>query len=303
MGEAISLMKEAFQALESGRGLNQPRRRLVLPTGAVLHSMAGACGDYFGTKIYSTHPAHGAHFLFVLYDSLTAAPLAIFEANYLGQIRTGAATGLATDLLALRGAETIGMVGSGFQARTQLEAVLQVRPARLVRVWSRSEERRRQFAEECSRDFQVEVQAMDSVREAVDAEIVITATSSREPVLESGWIRPGTHVNAVGSNQPKRRELPEELIRRANLIAVDSLEGAKIESGDLLLALREEDWGTLPIVELQQVVAGKAGRTGATDVTVFKSNGLGIEDVVAAGFAYEQAKAKGIGSEADLAHS
>jgi ornithine cyclodeaminase/alanine dehydrogenase-like protein (mu-crystallin family) len=103
-------------------------------------------GSYFGTKIYSTHPAHGAHFLFALYDANTANPLAIFEANWLGQIRTGAASGYATDLLARPGAETLGMIGSGFQARSQLEAMLAVRPLRVIRVWSRSAAKRLAFA-------------------------------------------------------------------------------------------------------------------------------------------------------------
>jgi ornithine cyclodeaminase/alanine dehydrogenase-like protein (mu-crystallin family) len=291
MREAIRLVREAFRELASGEALNQPRRRMVLPTGAVLHSMAGGCGRYFGTKIYTTHPVHGAHFLFVLYEAATGAPLAIFEANYLGQIRTGAATGVATDLLSHKEADTLGIIGCGFQARSQVEAVLRVRPLRNVRAWSRSEARRRTFVGECSREFGVEVQAVNSARDAVEgAQIVVTATSSKEPVLESGWIAAGAHINAVGSNQARRRELPEALIRRASLVAVDSIEQARIESGDLLLALDDDEWATLPVAELKDIVAGKADRKRAEDVTIFKSNGLGLEDVVAAGFVYEQLK-------------
>ncbi|MCW5979812.1 MAG: ornithine cyclodeaminase family protein [Bryobacteraceae bacterium] len=304
MPRAIRLVKEAFQSLAAGGALNQARRRLVLPSGAVLHAMAGACGEYFGTKIYSTHPAHGAHFLFVLYDAVTAAPLALFEANYLGQIRTGAATGLATDLLALPEIEAVALIGTGFQARSQLEAVLDVRTPRQVRVWSRSPDRRAAFALECSRQQQANVRAVDSAREAVEgAAVVITATSARDPVVESGWIGPGTHVNAVGSNQARRRELPEDLVRRASLIVVDSLEQARIESGDLLLALRDEEWANMPIVELKDVVEGRAARRRTDEVTLFKSNGLGLEDVAVAAYVYEQVKARTAGTEAGPVHS
>src|SRR5713101_8046345 len=146
--KAIDLMKEVFRRLAAGESLNQPRRRLILPTGSTLHYMAGADDGYFGTKIYSTHPKHGAHFLFLLYAAPDARPLAMMEANYLGQIRTGAASGYATKLLARPDAATLGIIGSGFQARTQLSAMRTVRPIRLVKVWSRSAERRTVFAQE-----------------------------------------------------------------------------------------------------------------------------------------------------------
>src|SRR5712692_112993 len=169
MGDAIAAMRRTFEALAQGRAQNHPRRRLILETGSVLHSMAGAFGNYFGTKFYSTNPKYGAHFYFVLYDAKSARPLAWMEANYLGQIRTGAASGYATDLLAHPEAETVGIIGSGFQARTQLDAMRAVRPVKTVLVWSRSEEKRRQFAEECS------ATAVDSAEEAVrGAQIVVT---------------------------------------------------------------------------------------------------------------------------------
>src|SRR5580658_7852070 len=148
ISEAIRLMRLAFEAMKNGRAQNQPRRRLILESGSVLHSMAGAVGNYFGTKFYSSNPRYGAHFYFVLYDAKTAQPLAMMEANHLGQIRTGAASGYATDLLARPEARTVGIIGSGFQARTQLEAVRSVRNIETVRVWSRSEEKRQAFAEE-----------------------------------------------------------------------------------------------------------------------------------------------------------
>ena len=203
MDEAIGAMRRAFEALAAGRAQNQPRRRLILDTGSTLNSMAGSFLNYFGTKFYSTNPRHGAYFHFMLYDAATAQPVAFMEANHLGQIRTGAASGYATDLLAKPDADTVGIIGSGFQARTQVEAIRAVRPIKTVRVWSRSEEKRRRFAEESS------AISVDSAEEAVrGAHIVVTATNAKDPVLESDWIAPGTLVNAMGSNAANRRELP-----------------------------------------------------------------------------------------------
>ena len=294
MRTAIDLVAAAFERLRKGESRNHPRRRVLLPTGSVLHYMAAADGAYFGAKIYSTHPKHGAHFLFLLYGAADARPLALFEANALGQIRTGAASGYATRLLARDGAVILGLIGTGFQARSQLEAMLAVRPIRLVRVWSRSEERRRKFADEMARACAVEVKAADSAERAVrGADIIVTATTARDPVLEAEWIAPGAHINAMGSNQAQRRELPGDLIARAGLIAVDSLEQARLESGDLILALDETGWKDPKIVELKDV----ARRPSPEAITLFKSNGLAVEDVVAAGYVYERASAERRGKQ------
>lgn len=275
MRDAIGLMRAGFRALAEGRAINQSRRRLVLETGSALHSMAAAFGGYFGTKFYSTHPQHGAYFYFVLYDANRAQPLAWMEANHLGQIRTGAATGYATDLLANPDADTLGVIGSGFQARTQVEAIRAVRPIRTVRVWSRNEEKRRKFAEACS------AHAVATAEEAVrGAHIVVTATNSPEPVLEDSWIAPGTLVNAMGANSPTRRELPGDLVQRATLVAVDSIEQAKIEAGDLILA---DSWKN--VVELQNVQR----HFDAGKIAIFKSLGICVEDVAAGAFVYERA--------------
>jgi ornithine cyclodeaminase/alanine dehydrogenase-like protein (mu-crystallin family) len=283
---AIELVEGGFRRLASGQAENQPRRRLRLPTGAVLHYMAGADGGYFGTKIYSTHPRHGAHFLFLLYAAEDGRPLAMMEANHLGQIRTGAASGYATKLLARPDASAVAIIGSGFQARTQVEAMRAVRAVREIRVWSRSAEKREAFASECG------AKAVETAQQAVrGADIVVTATNAKDPVLEESWIGPGTHINAMGSNQASRRELPAELILRADLIAVDSLEQARMESGDLLLALDPERWDAHNIAELKDVT----GRASNTPVTIFKSNGIAVEDVVCAGYVYEKAVETGRG--------
>ncbi|MGA2742919.1 MAG: ornithine cyclodeaminase family protein [Bryobacteraceae bacterium] len=291
MRVCIDLMQTAFQRLASGEAINQPRRRLILPTGSVLHYMAAGDGQYYGAKIYATNPRHGAHFLFLLYRAADAEPLAMLEANNLGQIRTGAASGLATKFMAPENAATLAIIGSGFQARTQLEATRTVRQFSDVRVWSRDPAKRAAFAAETN------TRAVETAEQAVrGAQIVITATNAKEPVIASEWIDPGAHINVMGSNQANRREVPAELVHRADWIAVDSIEQARMEAGDLVMALNEEDWSRPRIVELKDVVAARAQvRTAPGQITLFKSIGLAVEDVIAAGFVYEQALAAGIG--------
>lgn len=275
MREAIRLMAEAFYALGHGQALNQPRRRLTLNTGSALHSMAAAYGDFFGTKFYSTNPKFGAYFYFVLYSAQTAEPLAWMEANALGQIRTGAATGYAIDLLADPNANTLGVVGSGFQARTQVEAIRAVRSIQKVRAWSRDPEKLRKFADE------VGAEVARSAEEAVrGAQIVVTATSSAEPVIENAWIAPGAMIAAMGANKPTSRELPGDLVHRAGLVVTDSIEQAKIESGDLILA---DCWSN--VRELHTVER----HFDSDRVTIFKSLGICVEDVAAGAFVYERA--------------
>jgi alanine dehydrogenase len=293
MRVSIELMQTAFERLAAGEAINQPRRRLILPTGSVLHYMAAGDGQHYGAKIYATNPRHGAHFLFLLYRAADAQPLAIIEANHLGQIRTGAASGLATKFMAREDAATLAIIGSGFQARTQLEAMLAVRTISDVRVWSRDPAKRAAFA------IETNARAVETAEEAVrGAQIIVTATNAKEPVLSSDWVEPDAHINAVGSNQANRREIPSGLVERADLIAVDSIEQARMESGDLLMAFTEQDWSSPRVVELKDVVTGRVqARTNPRQLTLFKSNGLAVEDVIAAAFVYERARAAGIGSE------
>ena len=284
MREAVRLVREAFVGLADGSAMNQPRRRLFTPEGAVLHQLAGAFGKYFGAKIYSTHVKHGAWFTVLLYDAATARPLAAIEANHLGQIRTGAASGVATDLLARKDAAVLGVIGTGFQAETQIEAVRAVRDIREVRVWSRSAERREAFARKMN------ARATGTAEEAIrGADIIVTATYAKDPVLEDAWVAPGAHVNAIGSNNPLRREIPAELINRATLIAVDAIDQARIESGDLLLAwTTPEQWADSRLVELSTVAAARRSRDSNQDVTIFKSNGLGVQDIAVGGYVYSR---------------
>jgi ornithine cyclodeaminase/alanine dehydrogenase-like protein (mu-crystallin family) len=278
MPDAIALVERAFRQFAEGLAINHPRRRISLPSGATLHYMAGADPDYFGVKVYSTHPATGAHFEVLLYKSADGLPLATFEANHLGQIRTGAASAVGTKYLARPDAAILAVIGSGFQAETQVRAISHVRTLSEIRVWSRSPEKRADFAR------RMNAIATETAREAVEgADIIVTATSAKDPVLETEWISPGAHINAMGSNRPNRRELPGDLVlHRADLVAADSVEDAQIESGDLIIP------GALSrTVEFADIVAGRVpGRTSPGQITVFKSNGLAIQDIAVAAWLY-----------------
>jgi alanine dehydrogenase len=277
MKACIAQMRLAFETMKAGKAINQPRRRLILPTGSVLHQMAGSCGPYFATKIYSSNLRHGGlHEMFViLYDSETGRPLAFIEANNLSLIRTGAATGYAVELLAAPDAEVLGIIGSGAQARTQVDAIRAVRPIAVVRVWSRNPENARRFADEMG------CEAVGSAEAAVrEADIVVTATTAKDPVVDASWIAPGTFVGAMGSNVANRREIPADLVRNAGLIVVDDLEQARIEAGDLLLA---DHWSN--VIELKDATPGY----DRDRVTIFESLGIAVEDAAAAAYVYEQA--------------
>jgi len=276
MAKAVDLLEAAFNDWAAGRAFNQPRRRMILPTGAVLHSLAGYNEKYFGSKVYATHPKHGAWFHFLLYDAATARPLALIEANWLGQIRTGAASGLATRRLACEGPATVAVLGSGFQARGQLEAVRAVREVTRTLVWSRKRESAEKFAAEMGAEV---AETADAAVQA--ASIVVTATSAKDPLFAASSVRPGTHICAAGSNAAGRRELPGELFAMASAIVSDSIEQARMEAGDLLLGLDEAGWA-----RVEELRDGRV-RKNEEEITVFKSVGLGLEDVAVAGWVYE----------------
>ncbi len=291
MAKAIELVDRSFRQLADGTAVNQPRRRVILPAGSALHYMAAGNPEYFGIKIYSSNPRTGAHFQLLLYRSSDGLQIANIEANHLGRIRTGAASGVAAKYLAREDADILGIIGSGFQAETQIAALSNVRKLREVRVWSRQPDRRMQFARACAGKFDLNVRATETAREAIEgAGIVVTATNSNEPVLESSWISPGTHINAMGSNWLNRRELPTDLVLdRADIVAVDSVEDAYLESGDLMIPLSERSGAAFPAVDLCSVIAGQTpGRTSPSQITIFKSNGLAAQDVAVAGYIVEQ---------------
>jgi ornithine cyclodeaminase/alanine dehydrogenase-like protein (mu-crystallin family) len=272
-----------------------------MPKG-FFHFMAAADAGHrvFGYKAYPSFegPA-GSKTVVMLYDYDTGALLACIEAGRLGQIRTGAATGLATRYMARAGAGAVAVIGTGFQARSQLEAVCAVRPIRQARVFSRRPERREEFARQMSQRLGLEVSAAGSAQECVaGADIVVTITPAREPVLQGEWLAPGAHINAAGGNHWMRREIDEATVARARLIVVDDLDQAKLECGDLLWPEARGAFRWDMAHELQEVVAGRvSGRTDDQAITLFESMGVALEDIAAAQLVYRKAREQGIGQE------
>ena len=295
---ALEIVEESLRQQGNGELVLHPRRRIKLPDNALLHYMAAADSvrGYIGMKLYTV--ARGvARFVVPLFRSTTGEMAALIEADALGQIRTGAASGVATKYLANANARTACIIGTGYQARTQIEAVAAVRRLEHVRAFGRDPERRAKFCREMSERIGVSVEPMNSGEEAVrGAEIIITATSATKVVLEGAWLAPGMHLNAMGANWPQKRELDAAAVARASKIVVDSIEQSKMEAGDLIQAFGEDQsrWNT--VHELSQIVAGKEpGRNSADQVTLFKSNGIATWDLAVAVRVYEMAVARGIG--------
>lgn len=297
MEEVIAIVEEAFRRHGQHKAVNRPRQRSV--TGeVVLHVMSAAIPSLgvMGVKAYSgTRGA--ARFMGMLYSAETGELLALMEADRLGQMRTGAASAVATKHLARADAGTIGIIGTGWQARSQLIAVSKVRPVALAKCFSRNEERRTAFAEEMVQELGAEVVAVDSAQEAAErADIIITATTSKAPVLQGAWLRPGMHINAVGSNWAVKQELDADAVRRTDRIVVDDLEQAKIESGDLIAPAEAGLLQWDRVVELGQIVIGETpGRSSPQQITLFESQGIALEDVATMKLAYDRARQLGIG--------
>jgi ornithine cyclodeaminase/alanine dehydrogenase-like protein (mu-crystallin family) len=299
MREALEAVEEVFRLHGSGGAVNQARSRVRLP-GSVLHVMSGGVIDLnvVGLKAYTT-TRQGARFVVLLFQADTGVLLAVMEADRLGQTRTGAASGVATKYMARIDARAVGLIGTGWQARAQLAAVCSVRSITEVKAYSRHEERRRQFCAEMSAELGVPVTPAGSAEEAArEADIVVTITNAREPVLYGAWLKPGAHVNAAGSNALIRCEIDEETVRRARLIAVDAKDQARIECGDLLGPVERGIIHWDQVRELGEVVAGRIpGRTSAEDITLFESQGLAIEDVAVAARVYARAREAGVGED------
>lgn len=302
MDLALPAVEAAFRKLSLDEAVNVPRQRCQTDQ-VVLHVLPAAAKTLktIGFKAYTTTKA-GAKFHVTLFDPKTGDLLAILQADFLGQVRTGAASGVATNKLARPDAKTVGLFGTGKQARTQLLAVSKVRQLAKVHVYGRDEARRKQFAAEMTRECGVEVVPVATPEDAATGlDIVITATSSREPVLFGAWLSEGAHVNLVGSNFLAKAEADVEVFRRAKLVTVDSKDQAKLEAGDFDAALKEGvlHWPT--ISEFAHVLTGRyPGRESPTDVTVFKSLGLGVEDIAVGVQVYELAKQQGLGRELPL---
>ncbi|MBI4498707.1 MAG: ornithine cyclodeaminase family protein [Chloroflexi bacterium] len=298
MPETIAALEQAFRDQATGAAAVYPRTRLRAG-GAALQLMPAVVPGLggMGYKTYATSAGTRAKALVTYYDTTTGHLGAIIEANRLGQMRTGAASGVATKYQARPDAQTVGIIGTGYQARTQLAAVCAVRDIRRVQAFSRNPEHRTFFAEQMSKELGVEVVPVNSAQEAVQGSaIVVVITNSSQPVLSGEWLAPGQHINAAGGNALIRRELDEEAVRRASLITVDDREQARLECADLWQAVERGLLNWEQTVELADVVAGRIpGRASPQDITLFESQGIGLWDIAAAAVVYRKALERGLG--------
>lgn len=302
MKTAIAAVEDALGHRAEGKATNRSRYRVAMPTSQ-LHVMAAGDRELgvMGLKTY-TASRKGARFLVLLYSSENGDLLAMIEADRLGQMRTGAASGVATKYLARKDARTIGIYGTGWQAESQLMAVCSVREIKSVKAYSRSRDRREAFARKMTALLRCDVAAADSPEEAArDSSIIITITTAREPVLKGEWIAEGAHINAAGSNFLSKAEVDVETIKRARVIAVDSIEQSRVEAGDLLPAIERGVIAWESVIELGRIIAGREkGRASDDDITLFKSNGIALEDIATALRVYNLARERGVGESLEL---
>ncbi len=297
METCLDVVEEAFRQLAAGCATNAPRMRARAP-GVFLHTMSAAA-EYLGLvgyKAYTT-TAERAVFHVAVYSGKTGELLAIIAADYLGQLRTGAASGVATEYMARPDARVVGLFGTGRQARTQLKGVCQVRRIERVEVYGRDEQRCREFAAEMSEWCNTQVvstRSPDST--AAEKDIVICATSSRTPLFDGRVLDEGTHLNVVGANFLNRAEVDVATVRRADSIVCDSVEQCRSEAGDFTQALEAGaiEWSHMH--DLADVVSGReTGRPTRESITLFKSVGLALEDLAVAAKLLDLARQEGAG--------
>jgi alanine dehydrogenase len=290
-GEAIPVIEDCFRRLAAAQVELMPRRRFAVADGSFAVMAAADRGlGVAGVKSYAV-AAGRVEFVVCLFDLAEASLVAMIAADRLGQVRTGAASGVAAKHLARPGAESLGLIGAGWQAESQLAAIRDAVPTiERVVVSSRTHERAAAFAERHG------AEVAESPAEAGACDVVVTATSAKDPVLRGDWLSPGALVCAIGANVATARELDSQVIARATLVCCDSLEDARLESGDLIepVAAGQLDW--LEVQELHSIVAGELpGRQADDDVVVFKSNGIAPWDVALAYEVVRRARERGVG--------
>jgi len=295
INEAIEMVEQGFKEQGNGTGVNLPRERAQAGNMGVTMMVAA-----LGERGVGGFKAMGAGKpLVLLYGGEPRQLLAVMEAGSLGQIRTGAASGVATRYMAREDASSVGIIGTGNQAITQLSAVCAVRTIRTIKAYSRTPERREEFCRTMSDSLGIQVSPVSTAQEAIqgaDIAIAITNVRTLDPVLLGDWLEPGMHINAAGANSLVRRELDDAAVTRCSIIAADAVDQAKIECADLVMPISAGllDWDA--VLELGQVVTGKAlGRAAASDITLFESQGIALEDVAVAAHIFERAKAEGTG--------
>jgi alanine dehydrogenase len=289
--DALAPIEECFHRQARGSIDNRPRTRHSAGDGAfAVMSAVDAELGLAGLKSYAWVSA-GTPFVVVLFDVAQGELATVIEANRLGQLRTGAASGVAARHLARTGSSSLGVIGCGFQAETQVQCIRAAVPSiESVVAYCRTEERLEAF---CAK---VGAEPAESHREAADADVVVTVTTSRDPVLRGEWLRPGALVCAVGANDARQRELDNVVLERAGFVCCDSREQSRLESGDLIDPVEAGVLDWLEVHELHEVVSGELqGRQADEDVVVFKSNGIAAWDVAIGAEALARARERGVG--------
>ena len=309
MDDALVAVEEVFRAQgtgEAGGVTNVPRIRVPVKGGIVRITAAVlSYRGYYGVKISSTAVfGRDAGRMFCLYREDTGALVAIVQVFAMGALRTGAASGVATKYLANEDAGALAVLGSGRQARTQVEAVCKVRPIHTVRVFSPNKAHRQAFCSDMTTLNRLKYESVDSAEAAVrSADVIVSATTSETPVVLGQWLKPGVHINAIGANYEHRRELDRDAVVAAKFICADDPEQVRYESSDLAEPVKAGLVQWDDVHPLAQVVAGHVkGRIAREDITIFKSLGVAMEDVALAARVFEKALARGVGREVpDLA--
>ncbi len=302
MASTLDAVEEILRQHAEGRATNRVRRRVGLPGGSGLNVMFAGAPDIgaLGLKAY-TVASTGARFYTMLFDPVSGELLSIMQSDKLGQLRTGAASGVATKYLAREDANSLGIYGAGWQAESQLEAIAAVRKLDRVVVHTRTEASRKAFADKMGKRLGLEIETTHAPEEPAAQDIVVTVTSSSQPVLRGEWLRPGTHVNAAGSNFLFKHEIDRDVVKSASLVTVDSREELGLEAGNLLMGL--ETGAIMPeaVRELGQIIAGQVpGRQSEEAITLFASQGLALEDMAAARIVYDRAREQDVGREIDF---
>ncbi|MDP2883350.1 MAG: ornithine cyclodeaminase family protein [Azonexus sp.] len=294
---ALEAVESAQRDLANGLAQDTPRARSRLPQ-TTLHILQGAlpAQGVIGYKAYTSNKS-GNRFLVHLFDAATGQLKAIIAADYLGMIRTGAASGVAARWLARPDASVAGVFGSGWQAEGHVRAICAALPLERVKVFGRKADKLQDFCRRLSETTGIAVEPAASAEETVrGSDVIGTVTTAAQPLFDAAWLEPGVHINAAGSNSLIRQELSEAAVRRCDLITVDAVPTALAEAGDLLPLLEKGRLHARQLVELGEVIVGRhAGRVSAEQITLFESQGMAIQDLAVALRVLAAAEAKGLG--------
>ncbi len=302
MDDAVHIVEETFRQQGQGNVINHPRNRIKTPK-SMLHYLPGALPqmNVMGYKAYTSSKA-GIKFRVFLHDIETGELLSIMDGNYMGMIRTGAATSVATKHMSRQDSSRVGIYGAGWQARGQAMGACAAREIESISVYSRDPNRNKAFCDEMRSLLDLEVIPAEKPEDVLnEVDILITATTSVQPVFSGEWLEAGVHINAIGGNFLFRREIDERCVGKCDVIVVESKDQSKLEAGELMPLIEKGRLRWEKIYELGEVVTGKVkGRNNGKEITLFKSLGIAIEDIAVAAHIYRLAKANSVGKELDI---